>query len=212
LPRLQAVLSKTTLKQSGSWGTALCERCYLPPGKPCNTTGSLSGWIRCDRRFPRVCPFSGSTRRTRPIMVIGGWRRIPLQRRAFTRDRVVRFSRLLGKFDTTASGTSAQVGGQPTVTNRSNRDGAKPNQNRMPADAQNAASRRSGALRFRAGHWPPSKLWPVVDSTVPITDAPGRPSLCSGPLIGGCSYRVSASLWAGRSDRPAAGTSLAPVK
>lgn len=64
-------------------------------------------------------------------------------------------------------------------------------------------------MRFRAGHWPPSKLWPVVFHRTDRKAPPVGHSLVSGPLIGGGSYRVPASLWAGRSDLPAAGTSLA---
>jgi hypothetical protein len=97
------------------------------------------------------------------ILVCTGWRRIPLQRRAFIRDRMVRFSRLLGKFDTTAHGATSQVGDKSTVTQSGNPSYLY---------AQNAASRRSGVLRFRAGHWPPQQIMAGGVSTVPIAKHP----------------------------------------
>jgi hypothetical protein len=41
-------------------------------------------------------------------------------------------------------------------------------------------------------------VWPVVLSTVPAAESPDRFSPFSGPLLGGCSCRVSAFSGAGR--------------
>jgi len=65
----------------------------------------------------------------------------------------------------------------------------------------------------RAGHWPPSKSWPVDFSTVPIAGFPAGRPLFSGPpprlmLLGRMLLPTPAFLWA-RRNLPAAGTSLA---
>ncbi len=216
-PGLSAFSPKPTApKQTGSRGPTLCEKCCLSLVSQ-NPAPQLSG---CRDGCERPALFLGYALSLGAFAALGqislvctGWRRIPLQRRAVIPEGLVRFSRLLGKFDTTACAASAQVRGQSTVTQssksgESGREWIAEKRHKGP-NAQNAVSRRSGVLRFRAGHWPPSKSWPMVfhraDRKALRSDFP-----CIRAAHWRCSYRMPASLWAGRSELPAAGTSLAP--
>lgn len=155
--------------------------------KSCNTTLTLSGWVTVRQALSSGMPLLWEiSQHSANQWSTQGWQGIPIQRRAFIPDGMVRFSRLLGNSDTTAHGTSAQVSGKSTVIQSGNQKSAWGA--RFFSDAQNAASRRSGVLRFRAGHWPPSKLWPMVLSTGPIARRPRMDvPLYSGPLVGGVS-------------------------
>jgi hypothetical protein len=134
-------------------------------------------------------------------LVSTGWRRIPLQRRAVIPEGVVRFSRLLGKFDTTACAASAQVKGQSTVTQSSHSAGegrASPFKN--APNAKCTKRRLPKERRFAFPCWSLASQQIMADgcSIVPIARRLRSDFPCIRAAHWRCSYRMPACLWAGR--------------
>ncbi len=149
-------------------------------------------------------------------------RRFSYQRRAFTtRLGVVRISRL-GNSDSTACRSGARSPPFEGIRNDTeNRAAISPwvpkwefwrpaekRCGRFASRSKKPSAAADGFLLSRAGHWPPSILWAVVESTAPFAGYPGRSPPCGAASLADALAGCLPRLWAGRIS-PAAGTSLA---
>jgi hypothetical protein len=159
-----------------------------------HTALSILDAIRCDQRIPRVLLFLWESSPRAPDQVMTAAEDPCFAASALSPVRVARVSRLIGNSDTTANRRGWQVFRLRRFTQMSflrtwlaQFETSPQSTNATPIGVAHTVLRWSLASQLN--------VWPVVFSTVPTAGSPDRYVPLSGPLLGGCSCRVSAFFW-----------------
>jgi hypothetical protein len=200
---LSAFSPKQPLKRGRTHGCDASAK-YTPAAvysDSCNTPFVWSsGSVRCGRHFPRVCPLSGNNRRSRSSKGLRRLARCPSSAAS-----------LHIQLDGSLQPLVRQVRYYRAPEQRASRPPNHSNQKKQTNGIGLENPREIGGVKCKTPlPWERRFAFAVLVTGLPanhgrwfvpprLSQTPSVGLPCStGPLIGGCSYRVPAFLWAGR--------------